>query len=446
MVAQQQDASNDLPSGSALAINPDSFREPEPFLLYLRSLALEYARLGKNRNDVFAGLLRHEWRAPRLGITKEAFAECAAAAIRAAYPDETSPAEVNGAHRQTPQPEASERPAPARAPAKPAPAPADPRPNNPPPKSQDVNLGEHVSTPLNVNQDIQDTQIPRTTQDESRINHRNTTGGRAAPFGRGKRPFTKAPFTGNPHHDRKAQTFNDDLANYRPSTLSFADYAHHAMDAQNVEWRNLASWQSRIFYFIRLVKAHPEMGGVKAKAALRRVEDVLIKTMQRRLTKEWECRCGWCACFYEVHRDDAHAEFLDTWDKIRYLPGKGPLDNAIEHAARKPITLHAELAEKRPEGYSTFISIAGWLQVTMGERNILLPVEPLADLLQVEPMTISRYRKWAREDGFLREVVQAQFRGKGQPGRATEFRFDVARVPILQEQAQGGTAERFRGH
>jgi hypothetical protein len=125
------------------------------------------------------------------------------------------------------------------------------------------------------------------------------------------------------------------------------------------------------------------------------------------------------------------------------LPGYSPLDNAVEQARRCPLRLRDDLKELRSEGYQTFVSIAGWLQVGMGDANILLPVEELAPLLRVKPMTVSRYRRWAVEDGFIKEVKPYQRRGENRAGKATEFRFNVERFPILGERAADGTQDSY---
>jgi hypothetical protein len=70
-----------------------------------------------------------------------------------------------------------------------------------------------------------------------------------------------------------------------------------------------------------------------------------------------------------------------------------------------------------------------------GDRNILLPVEQLAEVLKVSKMTISNSRDWAKADGFLREVKEACHAKK----QATEFRFNVQRVEMLREAAERGT-------
>src|SRR5262249_13308439 len=133
---------------------------------------------------------------------------------------------------------------------------------------------------------------------------------------------------------------------------------------------------------------------------------------------------------------DAHAEFLDTWDKIRYLPGMTPLDGAAEWARRYPLGLAEENGHSWSREYVRFISIAGWLQTSMGDLPIQLPVQDLAEILGVQKMTVSRYRKWAVADGFLVEVKAHSFHPDAKRNRATDFRFNVERFPILAERAQ----------
>jgi hypothetical protein len=61
----------------------------------------------------------------------------------------------------------------------------------------------------------------------------------------------------------------------------------------------------------------------------------------------------------------------------------------------------------------------------------------VAELLGVEPMTITRYRRWAVQDGLLKEVKPYVFRGKGGAGKAAEYEFDLTRVPGLVKLAFG---------
>lgn len=239
----------------------------------------------------------------------------------------------------------------------------------------------------------------------------------------------------------RRQTFADELSRGLPSTLTFPEYLACAIEESRRGVHGQRGWQSPLFYLIRLIKAHPQFSKATAQQAIRATEDIL-RAWRPFIPKERLWMGDW-GYWLHLGREDAHAEFLDAWDKVRYLPGSSPLANAYYQAKRFPLRLAADTKQRRTEVYEFFISIAGWLQVAMGDRNILLPVEELSEILHVEPMTISRYRKWAIEDGFLKEVQPHAFKGKGKGGKATEFRFDVSRVPILMERAQRGTTLSF---
>jgi hypothetical protein len=240
-----------------------------------------------------------------------------------------------------------------------------------------------------------------------------------------------------PHVPRSSkEIFRHELANGCPSSLSLEAYLIHVVEEQR--GHESETWQSPLFYFIRILKAHPALSEATAKQAFQKVETIM-KTWRHAIPKKPPSRPDDWLHWLEVTRDDAEAEFLGVWDKVRYLPGFSPLDNALEHAQRYPLQLAKENADRRPEGYQRFISIAGWLQVGMGDQNILLPVEDLGEILGVEPMTVTRYRRWAKEDGFLQEIKPYEFKGRMKSGRATEFRFDVSRFPILRERAQGSS-------
>jgi hypothetical protein len=209
-----------------------------------------------------------------------------------------------------------------------------------------------------------------------------------------------------------------------------------AADVHNGQSGDEPEWHSPLFGFVRLLKAHPQVTGATPQEAFRTVDLVVRSWAGARDKDPWE---RW----FLVGRDDAEAEFLGAWDKIRYLPGYSPLRCALEHARHTAFGLKAEVAQKRPAGYPLFVSLAGWLQVGVGDRPVLLPLEEVGELLNVLPSTVSRYRRWAVEDGYLKEVKPYEFRGKGKWGKATEFRFDVSRFKSLQERAQRGTEESF---
>lgn len=238
----------------------------------------------------------------------------------------------------------------------------------------------------------------------------------------------------------RERTFHTELSAGIPSSLPFDSFVALAITECGAAKREgrFPGWQSSLFYFMRLLKVHPSMEKIEPAKALKKVESTLV--IWQHLIPPHLHGDGW-RHWFSVGHDDAVAEFYDAWDKIRYLPGFSPLDNAIELARRKPLTTHDENRKARPPQYQLFISIAGWLQIGMGNKNILLPVHDLAARMGVEPMTITRYRKWAKEDGFLFEKKAHKFRSKGEGGRATEFRFDVSRWPILKSRASAETLD-----
>jgi hypothetical protein len=157
--------------------------------------------------------------------------------------------------------------------------------------------------------------------------------------------------------------------------------------------------------------------------------------------KGWRKNNPWLAWF-EISRDDAEAEFFGGWDAIRYVVGDTPLEAALERAQRIPLRLAPEISESRPDGYARFIALAGWLQVLMGDHNILLPVQQVGELLNCNKATVGRYCRWAIEDGYLALVAKAERNPHGR-GKAARYRFNVSRFPTLKECAQKGTQESF---
>ena len=115
----------------------------------------------------------------------------------------------------------------------------------------------------------------------------------------------------------------------------------------------------------------------------------------------------------------------------------------MEFSRRSPLLLLKEKAVKRPSSYPSFVSLAGWLQVVAGDTEIMLPCRDVAEVMGVTPMTVSRYRNWAIEDGYLVKVKDHTFRGKGASNEATEFRFPVQLWECLKMAAASGTAASY---
>jgi hypothetical protein len=292
-----------------------------------------------------------------------------------------------------------------------------PPPNKPPSKGEDV-----------------------TEERERRRNSEETDRNRpkASESERGDAPPPRGGATEQGQQQPKKPTtsldaFRADLEAGVPSTLSFQEYLLHAVREyrRHVEEDAPPEWQV-LFYFVRLVQAHPATAGQSGKQAFCEVCKVVREWLRY---KGGQVADGW-QYWLGVDYNDVETIFLDAWDKVRYVPGRSPLTNALERARRNPVILPNELADKRPDVYPMFVSLAGWLQVVVGDQPIKLPVREVGELLRVLPMTVSRLRKFAVKDGFLKEIKPHRYAGRRGAGEATSFRFDVSRVPLLREKAQ----------
>src|SRR5439155_1721787 len=105
-------------------------------------------------------------------------------------------------------------------------------------------------------------------------------------------------------------------------------------------------------------------------------------------------------------KEDARVAFANVWEKARFTPGQGPLQQAFDAAREHRMLLPPEVAERRPTGepdersesdYEFFVSLAGHLQVIAGNQSIYLPCHSLAEMLKVSTRTVARYRAWAIE-------------------------------------------------
>lgn len=227
-------------------------------------------------------------------------------------------------------------------------------------------------------------------------------------------------------------------SNGPPLYLPVADYLAWAVEEYR---RRLQAprrgWESPLWGFLRLAKGHQDLFGAEPERAFRMMTQAMRDWLQqtgRAESDPWDTYLG-------VPRDDAQVETLDAWAKIRNVAGLSPLEQALALATEQPLELPWEYRQGRPDCYARFLSLAGWLQVSHGAQPILLPVEALGKVLGLQKMNVSRLRTLAVKDGFLREV-------KGHDRvrrRATEFVFDVSRIPLLAARAEPGTVELFRG-
>jgi hypothetical protein len=180
-------------------------------------------------------------------------------------------------------------------------------------------------------------------------------------------------------------------------------------------------WPSFTFHFVRWAKAHPDLRALDCEAGFRKVERIVKSWPREKREDPWQ---RW----FDLDADDAEIEFKDLWDAIRSLPGCGPLELALDKARSCPLTLHAN---RTAQAYVTYVSLAAYLQMQVGDDLIFLPQEIVAKLMNLKQPTVSRLQRWSVEDGFLK-VVRPAVANK----IATRFRFDLSRFPELAKQTK----------
>ncbi len=138
---------------------------------------------------------------------------------------------------------------------------------------------------------------------------------------------------------------------------------------------------------------------------------------------------GWVQEFDVNSAEDGRIELMRLWREIRFAPGFGPLEYALEKAHNQLLNIPED--DRLTSKYVVFLSLAGWLQYINPGQNIYLPTHKLGTLLELTHDTIATYCKFALEAGYLRKVAEFKFSSQRGQSRATEYQFDVSRFPEL---------------
>jgi len=145
-----------------------------------------------------------------------------------------------------------------------------------------------------------------------------------------------------------------------------------------------------------------------------------------------EKRGGWREVLCtDLDREDLLCDFVYSWRRIRYRIGEGPLATAMRTAEEAPLNLPASDPWSDLPAYRTLVSLAGWLQVIVGDQPIFLPRRRIGELLGRSHTQIMRYCANAVEQGYLALVNEHSLVRR----RATEYRFDVSQFNTLLTQA-----------
>lgn len=192
----------------------------------------------------------------------------------------------------------------------------------------------------------------------------------------------------------------------------------------NVDWK--AGW-----HFVRLLKCHPELRDLKTLEALAKARAAIVRASRR--LPAYRTSPG--AAFNEViggflgeSTDEFDAHFIRNWKAVRYLPGESPLETASHLASRHPLSTHQAKGNVLPQ-YRKLVSLAGWLQYVVGDRNIFLPVHKLGPLIGCSARSVSSYIRMAEEEGILERVQSHSLKSR----KAHEFRFRTEYWQILEE-------------
>jgi len=188
-----------------------------------------------------------------------------------------------------------------------------------------------------------------------------------------------------------------------------SEYLRQAWEANNAYQppTHGRHFRTPMWEFVRRAKAHSDLVGLDVFEALAAIESCF--RYWDSASEDDDC---WKALF--PNSDDPKEEFIYTWDSIKWP--RNELDRAQAEATALPLKPHRCFSA----GYARFISIAGHLQNGVS-GPILLPCTTFSQLLHCAPMAISRYRRWAQNDGLLKLTSK----GSRVQRKADEFSFAV---------------------
>jgi len=202
------------------------------------------------------------------------------------------------------------------------------------------------------------------------------------------------------------------------------------MEEQSYDSTGSVEWKGG-WHFVRLLKCHPELRDLKTLDALAKAKAAIVRASRRLPTYRTFPEVAFNEVIGEFlpdSIDEFDAHFIRNWKAIRYLPGESPLETAMRLANRYPLSTHEAKGEILPQ-YRRLVSLAGWLQYVVGNRNIFLPVHKLGPLLGCSARSISSYIHMAEEEEILERVESHSPKSR----KAHEFRFRTECWRILTD-------------
>ena len=216
--------------------------------------------------------------------------------------------------------------------------------------------------------------------------------------------------------------------------------AEHAWDENDLRGGDFGNrFRTTLFDFVRNAMAWPKMRDLTAKQALR-----WIHSWHRMRVLGWRDFSG----LERKGKEDGDILFLRTWVEVKFPAGEDPLTLAHKRAIDAPVTLLKE--HRVTHQYGTFVGLALHLQRFNHEHPtlqrakqgcIVLPCNKLDKVMGVSHQTISSYRKFAVDHGFLVREKQHTFSRQRGKSEATEFRFVLERFdPETREELPVGVS------
>ena len=162
----------------------------------------------------------------------------------------------------------------------------------------------------------------------------------------------------------------------------------------------------KIFAFSRELKSMPEYTEAEPKEFRSAVEQWYKKALPNIETKEFE---------------ETWIDFLKGWGKIKWKVGESPMAQIFEKALRLEPPKVAVEKYPRHSKLKILVSLCRELQRAAGGGPFFLSVRTTGKLLNITPMTASRWFFLLENDGILKVVAKG---GTAKAARkATRFRY-----------------------
>jgi len=148
-----------------------------------------------------------------------------------------------------------------------------------------------------------------------------------------------------------------------------------------------------VFQFVRRLLALP--GAREAEQSMLRLAlDAFVRTLDS---------VGYP--FGKDYMEEYYIDFITMFDKVKYAEGEGPLEWAFYQAKNRPIVPQPSLGSD----YQTVAGLAFYLQQSVGEEPILLPVQKIATLIDKTARHVTNLIHLLVRNGFL-VVVDGDYR------------------------------------